>query len=205
MWTKITFSLLTMIGIAGLMAGCQGGSWGRSTDFSKATLSNEQAAELVRRETPTPYRWSNDYSRVLDQATREQKPMMLLFTGSDWCTYCTKLEKEVLSQPEFTTWAEDKFVPMMVDFPRSKRLASDIAGQNEQLKERYGKFVAGYPTILFVQPDGQVIGKMGYERGGAKSWIAAADMQVGPALNAPQERVPPQERMALEPASRRIQ
>jgi protein disulfide-isomerase len=200
MWMRALVYVFLVLGMVAGFAGCQsGGPWGRQQDFSKATLTNEQADQLVRRESPGSFRWSNDYSLVLERASREQKPMMLLFTGSDWCSYCTKIEKEVFSQPEFVSWADEKFIPMIVDFPRSKRLASDIAGQNEQLKDRFSRYVEGYPTVLFVQPDGQVIGKMGYERGGAKNWIASADLQVAPALK------PSAERMALEPASTRTQ
>ena len=148
-------------------------------------MNQDEANRLVAAETKTPaFRWSNDYGQAIEKANAENKVVMVLFTGSDWCTYCTKLEKEVFAKPEFDAWASERFVPLMVDFPRNKKLAQDIEIQNEQLKDKYAKYIGGYPTVLFVDPAGQVVGKLGHLRGGAKDWIAAADRQIKPALDA---------------------
>lgn len=189
--------------VLAILAGCQSGRWNRFADVNQAIMTDADAEKLIQRESPGTFRWSSDYGRVMEQATKEQKPMMLLFTGSDWCSYCMKLDKEVLSKPEFNSWANEKFVPMIVDFPKTKRLASDISAQNQQLQERYRRFVDGYPTVLFVQPDGQVIGKMGYERGGAQQWIESAERQLAPALaRASTSGKADTESAALQPAVR---
>jgi protein disulfide-isomerase len=165
--------------------GCRNPFSPQAESIAKATLSESDAKRLVAAETKTSaFRWTNDYGQALEQASSENKVVMALFTGSDWCTYCTKLEKEVFAKPEFNDWANQQFVPLMVDFPRNKKLAQDIEIQNEQLKEKYAKYIGGYPTVLFIDPAGQVVGKMGYARGGAQDWIAAAERQIKPALDA---------------------
>jgi thiol:disulfide interchange protein len=45
--------------------------------------------------------WETDYSAALAQAGKEQKLVLLDFTGSDWCTWCMKLDRDVFSKPEF--------------------------------------------------------------------------------------------------------
>ncbi len=165
--------------------GCRNPFNPRAVPMANATMSDAEAKRLVADETKTSsFHWTNDYGRALEQAASEDKVVMAMFTGSDWCTYCSKLEKEVFAKPEFSEWAGAKFVPLMVDFPRNKKLAQDIEIQNEQLKEKYAKYIGGYPTVLFIDPVGQVVGKMGYARGGPQEWITAADRQIKPALDA---------------------
>ena len=124
-------------------------------------------------------RWETSIDTAVAEAERSGKSIMLWFTGSDWCKYCVKLEKEVFHTREFNEWYGDKIVPVMLDFPRQSSLAPELEKQNEELKERYVRIVTSYPTALFVNPDGEVIGKLGYIPGGADNWIHLADGILG--------------------------
>src|SRR5580700_7288575 len=67
--------------------------------------------------------WLTDYRAALNQAGRENKFVMLDFTGSDWCGWCKKLKAEVFDQPEFIDYANQSLVLVEVDFPHAKQLS----------------------------------------------------------------------------------
>ncbi|MCX8487133.1 MAG: thioredoxin family protein, partial [Crocinitomicaceae bacterium] len=71
--------------------------------------------------------WHTDLNKAIELANKENKPMMLFFTGSDWCGWCVKLKKEVFSQSEFKQWAQDNVILVEVDFPK-------YTPQSEELK-----------------------------------------------------------------------
>lgn len=130
--------------------------------------------------------WTTDLRSAVKNAVRTDRPMMLLFTGTDWCIWCQRLEQEVFATPEFSEWSDDNVVKVMVNFPQSFQLDSKIAKQNKLLKEKYKSLVTSYPTVLFVNTDGSVIAKTGYQAGGAQNWIANAGSLL-PAKVAPLE------------------
>ncbi len=103
------------------------------------------------------------------QAKINQKPILLAFTGSDWCGWCVKLEQEVLSQPAFQTWAQEHVITLVADFPRHTPLPADLAAQNEALAQQYG--ISGFPTVLLLDADGHEIARTGYQPGGAQAYV----------------------------------
>ena len=119
--------------------------------------------------------WQTSYEQAQAEAGANNKAVMLWFTGSDWCKYCTMLEQEVFETETFRDWYGDKVVPVMLDFPRQSSLPPNLQQQNEMLKDRYAKMVTSYPTALFVTADGEVIGKMGYMKGGPDAWVHRAE------------------------------
>ena len=56
--------------------------------------------------------WYDDVSKAIPVAVAKKKPIMLFFTGSDWCGWCKRLVKEVFDQKEFKDWAKDKIIPV---------------------------------------------------------------------------------------------
>ena len=126
--------------------------------------------------------WETDMMKAVDHAVKADKPVLLFFTGSDWCGWCKRLQREVFFTPEFKDWAEDNVVLMELDFPRRTPISDDLRKQNGELQRMFG--VRGYPTIWFVTPTvnketNQVnfaqIGKTGYVAGGPSAWIGTAD------------------------------
>jgi thioredoxin-related protein len=117
--------------------------------------------------------WLTDYAKAQKQAAAENKPLVLNFTGSDWCGWCIRLDKEVFSQPEFVDYAKDNVVLVKLDFPRNKPQSDAEKKQNEALAEKFG--IEGFPTIVVLDAKAQPIGKLGYERGGAAKWIGSLE------------------------------
>jgi thioredoxin-related protein len=125
--------------------------------------------------------WHTDMSKATDISIKENKPMFLFFTGSDWCGWCIRLQKEVFKTPEFIKWAKDNVVLVELDFPRKNNQTEEIKSQNAQLQQQLQ--VRGYPTVWFVSAaktaDAKVnlnaLGSSGYVAGGPKVWIDGAN------------------------------
>ncbi|MBC8039994.1 MAG: thioredoxin family protein [Opitutaceae bacterium] len=117
--------------------------------------------------------WLTDFKKAEKQAAAENKPLVLDFTGSDWCGWCIRLDKEVFSQKEFTDYAKQNLVLVKLDFPRSKSLAAAEKKQNEELAQKYE--VRGFPTIVVLDSKGKQLGKLGYQKGGAVKWIESLE------------------------------
>jgi thioredoxin-related protein len=124
--------------------------------------------------------WQTDMNKATEISKKSKKPMLLFFTGSDWCGWCIRLQKEVLKTPEFAKWAKDNVVLVELDFPRKTPQQPEIQKQNNELQQALG--VRGYPTVWFVnatKKDGKVnleqLGSTGYVAGGPSAWLAGAD------------------------------
>ncbi|WP_242155488.1 thioredoxin family protein [Aestuariivivens sediminis] len=125
--------------------------------------------------------WHTDMKKASEIAIRESKPVLMFFTGSDWCGWCKRLQKEVFQTQDFESWAKDNVVLMELDFPRRTAQEQSVKVQNYQLQQIFN--VRGYPTVFFVNPekkaDGKMnlnsLGKTGYVRGGAQEWLTVAN------------------------------
>lgn len=123
--------------------------------------------------------WHTNYDSATIVAISESKPLMVLFTGSDWCGWCIRLQKEVFSDTNFVNWSKN-VVLVEIDFPREKYQSDELKRQNQNLQNLWN--IQGYPTVLFIKVvDGeyQLIGKSGYMPGGSKNWINNANEIIG--------------------------
>jgi len=114
--------------------------------------------------------WQTDLPKAQAQAKTEKKLVMLDFTGSDWCGWCIKLNKEVFSKPEFAEYAKKNLVAVEVDFPNKKKLSAAQKQANDALAKKYE--IKGYPTIIVLNSEGKKVGELGYQAGGPKAFIA---------------------------------
>jgi len=113
--------------------------------------------------------WKTDFETALINAKEQNKHVLINFTGSDWCGWCIKLENEVFSQDAFKQFAESNLVLVETDFPNSKELPEALRAQNEALLKKYN--VSGFPTILILSPDNEIVAKTGYREGGAEEYV----------------------------------
>src|SRR5271157_1291966 len=111
-------------------------------------------------------KWLTDVPEAQAEAQKEQKLVLMDFTGSDWCPWCIKLQKEIFNTPEFAAYAEKNLVTVIVDFPEHKAQSADLRKANLQLKAKYR--VHGYPTMIVLDSAGKQIGELGYHAGGPK-------------------------------------
>ena len=124
--------------------------------------------------------WHTNVKEAMEIAKKEDKPLFLFFTGSDWCGWCIRLQKEVFKTPEFEAWAKEKVVLVELDFPRGKAQTEEIKTQNNGLQQAFG--VQGFPTVWFAKADNKAgkinfeqLGSTGYVAGGPSVWLAGAD------------------------------
>lgn len=128
----------------------------------------------IKRATEKPPAWPNNYAEGLAQAKAEHKPILLRFTGSDWCGYCQEMDKYVLNTPTFRDYAAKNLVFVEVDMPQHKSQPQELKDQNMRLVTKYD--VHGFPTIIVLSSDEKTLGKMeGYSDSGPKSYIAEID------------------------------
>ena len=114
--------------------------------------------------------WSTDYTASIAQAAAQKKPVLLEFTGSDWCPPCMKQNKDVFEQPAFEEFAKGNLVLVKLDFPRSKPQAPEIKERNQQLAAQYE--VQGFPTVILLGADGKELAReVGYKGGGVPGFI----------------------------------
>lgn len=125
-------------------------------------------------------KWETDINKAIKVSNKTKKPMLLFFTGSDWCGWCIRLQKEVLKTPEFTKWAKTNVVLVELDFPRAVPQSDAIKAQNNGLQQAFG--IQGFPTVYFAtakiiknKPSFTGIGSTGYVAGGPTAWLAVAN------------------------------
>jgi thioredoxin-related protein len=104
----------------------------------------------VSLQPPSDYKAHNDgflvdLQEAYNESQKTGKPIMALFTGSDWCSWCIRLTNDVLSKPEFKQWAKENVILLELDFPRKKTLPDNIKAQNSSLRETF--MVRGFPTV----------------------------------------------------------
>ena len=115
--------------------------------------------------------WQTDPEKALSDAKGTKKLVLMDFTGSDWCGWCIKLNKEVFSQPEFQEYAKENLVLLELDFPRSKPQTAEDKARNEALAKKFR--IQGFPTIVVLNSEGKQVGQLGYMKGGPAAFIDA--------------------------------
>jgi protein disulfide-isomerase len=113
--------------------------------------------------------WLSDYHKAQEEAKTSHRLLLINFTGSDWCPWCIRLDREVFSKPEFDEYAKKNLVLLTADFPRSKPLSDETRRQNEELAQRFG--IEGFPTIVVLNGEGKPVGMLGYVAGGPSAFI----------------------------------
>jgi thioredoxin-related protein len=113
--------------------------------------------------------WMNDWEAAKKLAAEQKKDLLIDFTGSDWCGWCKKLDKEVFSEEAFKAAAKDKYVLVALDFPQQKELPEAEKEQNAKLQAEFA--VEGFPTIFLADAQGRPFAKTGYQPGGAESYV----------------------------------
>ncbi len=108
--------------------------------------------------------WVTNIDEAKQMAKADNKKVVIVFSGSDWCGPCIKLDKKIWSSEAFQQIAEKDFVMVHADFPKSRknRLSPEQMKHNEALAEKYND--QGYfPYVVVLSPNGKKLGAMGYE------------------------------------------
>jgi thioredoxin-related protein len=116
--------------------------------------------------------WYTDFAQVQAASAAANKPIFGFFTGSDWCGWCHKLQRDVFAKPAFKTWAKENVILFEIDFPRRKQLSTELTQQNQGLQQAFQ--VRGYPTVWIFKAEAdaananinlKAYGSLGYPAG----------------------------------------
>lgn len=114
--------------------------------------------------------WMNDFEAAKAKAVAENKDLLIDFTGSDWCGWCIKLNKEVFSHDSFKEGIADKYILVELDYPKDKSILDEkTTQQNAELRKTYP--VRGFPTILLADAKGDPYAQTGYQKGGPEAYL----------------------------------
>jgi protein disulfide-isomerase len=113
--------------------------------------------------------WLENIDQAKAVAAKENKHIFINFSGSDWCHWCIKLDKDILSQEEFLAYAEKNLVLLKVDFPKRTRQSTELREHNEALARTYQ--VRGFPTVIILTPKGEQVATTGYRYGSVSDYI----------------------------------
>ncbi|TQD36232.1 thioredoxin family protein [Haloflavibacter putidus] len=116
--------------------------------------------------------WQTDINVAKEIATKESKPIILVFQGSDWCAPCIKLDREIWSTDAFKKYAKENYVMLKADFPRRKKnkLSETQTKANALLAEKYNK-QGFFPFVVVLDSNGKVLGKSGYKKTTPEKYI----------------------------------
>jgi thioredoxin-related protein len=115
--------------------------------------------------------WTTDYRSALARAQSDRRNVFLFFTGSDWCGWCKRLDREILSTEDFKSYAAKELILVKLDFPRHLEQSEELKNQNRALAEEYQ--ITGYPTVVVLDPTGKKVKILGYQEGGPGPFIDA--------------------------------
>jgi protein disulfide-isomerase len=115
--------------------------------------------------------WLTDWGAVKAKSKAENKPILINLTGSDWCGWCIKMEKEIFSQKAFKDFAAENLVLMEADFPKKTEQPAALKKQNAELEKQY--LAGGYPTVFLLDAEGKKLSEdLGTLKGGKDEFIA---------------------------------
>ena len=116
--------------------------------------------------------WEIDFAKAKQVALDENKVIVLVFQGSDWCAPCIRLDREIWSTESFQAYAKSNYVMLQADFPRRKQnaLPKAIAEANAKLADEYNKNGV-FPFVVVMNYKGEVLGETSYKKTTPEAYI----------------------------------
>jgi protein disulfide-isomerase len=116
--------------------------------------------------------WLTSWDDAVKLSKKTGKPILADFTGSDWCVWCKRLKAEVFDKADFKKWATQNVILLELDFPQTKQQPEALKKRNGELAKKYK--IEGFPTVIFFDSKGTVLGRSGYMEGGPSAWTSNA-------------------------------
>tara|TARA_B100001094_G_scaffold74994_1_gene71417 strand:+ start:7167 stop:7595 length:429 start_codon:yes stop_codon:yes gene_type:complete len=116
--------------------------------------------------------WETSFKESKMKAQKQNKKIILVFQGSDWCAPCIRLSEEIWKTEEFIEYSKDNYILLQADFPRKKKNALNEEQQkiNNSLAEKYNP--NGYfPLVVVLNKFGKVLGETSYKKTTPKQYI----------------------------------
>lgn len=116
--------------------------------------------------------WQTDFEEAKKIATEQDKNIIIVFSGSDWCAPCIKLDKNIWQSEVFKKEAAEEWVLVKANFPRKKvnELSKEQTEHNRKLAEKYN-IEGSFPLVVILDKNGKVLGKMGFKNVSPEEYI----------------------------------
>lgn len=116
--------------------------------------------------------WENNLEQAKKEATEQNKKILLVFSGSDWCGPCIKLDKIVWQSDVFKKESEKNWILLKADFPKKKAdlLSPELTENNKKLAEKYNKG-GNFPLVVLLDNNGKVISMTGFKNVTAEEYL----------------------------------
>ena len=116
--------------------------------------------------------WQTNFEDAKKIATEQDKNVVIVFSGSDWCAPCIKLDKNIWQSEAFKKEAAAEWVLVKANFPRKKanELPKEQTEHNRKLAEKYN-MEGSFPLVVVLDKNGKVLGKMGFKNVSPEEYI----------------------------------
>ncbi len=116
--------------------------------------------------------WNYNFEEAKKLASEQDKNIILVFSGSDWCAPCIKLDKNIWQSDTFKKEAGDNWIIVKADFPRKKAntLSKEQTEHNRKLAEKFN-LEGSFPLVVVLDKTGKVLGKMGFKNVSPEEYI----------------------------------
>ena len=142
--------LFVLLAAVVFVVGC--GESGTEADAAPAAADPSTGSPSLPADAAAHPQWTTDIEQAKQAAAADGRALFLYFTGTDWCVPCIVLDKVLLTTEAFEEWADERVVPVLLDFP-APTSDNPTPGQHKELALRYGVF--GFPTIVMTDPEGR--------------------------------------------------
>ena len=116
--------------------------------------------------------WQTNFEEAKKIATEQDKNVVIVFSGSDWCAPCIKLDKNIWQSDTFKKEAVEDWIVVRADFPRKKanELSKEQTEHNRKLAEKFN-LEGSFPLVVILDKNGKVLGKMGFKNVSPEEYI----------------------------------
>ena len=112
----------------------------------------------------------NNAEEAFANAKQKNLPVLLVFSGSDWCLPCKRLEKNILGDTIFKNFAQQQLVTFVADFPQKKKLSASQKVSNEKLADEFNP-KGIFPLLLLIKPNRTIVASLEYENYSARDFV----------------------------------
>ena len=113
--------------------------------------------------------WNDNLEKAVEIAKKQDKAILINFSGSDWCKWCKKLDAEVFSQNEFINYAKKNLILVKIDFPQYTPQDPKVQSYNREVAQMFR--VEGFPTVVVINKNQKLAAYTGYQAGGAENYV----------------------------------
>ena len=116
--------------------------------------------------------WQTNFEEAKKIANEQDKNVVIVFSGSDWCAPCIKLDKNIWQSEAFKKEAAAEWILVKANFPRKKanELSKEQTNHNRNLAEKYNAD-GSFPLVVVLDKNGKVLGKMGFKNVSPEEYI----------------------------------